>query len=80
LFKKQGTTYNLLWGKVLLYNYRPHFLHIKNKGEVFFLDEWINVKSPFAVMLLDRENHVIGQHDLNAVQEILGTPGAELVR
>jgi hypothetical protein len=80
LFKKDVRTYNLLWSRILPHNYRPRFVIVGEKGEVLLLDEWINVKSPFAVMLLDKKNQVVTQYDFNAIQKLLGIPGSELVK
>jgi len=80
LFKQDGKTYTLLWRRKLPHSYRPRFVLVGKAGEVLLLDEWINVTSPYAVMLLDRDNLVIAQHDFDAVQRVLGIPGAAIVR
>jgi hypothetical protein len=80
LFSIDGGTRKLLWSRVLPQNYRPRFVLVGNQGEVLLLDEWMNVKSPYAVVVLDNKNHVIAQYDFDAIQKILDIPEAKIVR
>ena len=69
-----------LWKRTLPHEFGPRYVLVGNDGDVLLLDEWINVKSRYAVMVLSPENRVIAQHDFDAVQTVLNVPGAQIVR
>ncbi len=80
LFQVTTNTRKRLWTRLLPHEYRPRYVLVGSEGQVLLLDEWINVKSRYAVMLLSRENHLVAQHDFDAVRNLLDVPVAKVVR
>ena len=70
----------LLWTRHLPHEYRPRYVLLNDNAAVLLIDEWVNIKSRYAVMLLDRDNHVVAQHDLDAVLKVLGVPIATVTQ
>jgi hypothetical protein len=79
LFEIVDGARRLLWSRSLPHGFRPRYALMGNQGNVLLLDEWINIKSDYAVMVIDRDNQLIAQHDFDAVQTVLGVPGSEIV-
>jgi len=75
-----GEARRSLWSRVLPQGFGPRFVLLNDRGQVLLLDEWINIKSRHAAVLLNRENEVVVQHDFDAVQAVLQIPAAEIVR
>ncbi|MBW4482483.1 MAG: hypothetical protein KME14_08065 [Tildeniella torsiva UHER 1998/13D] len=80
LFEQEGTQRNLLWSRSLAHEYGPRYAIVGSQGNVLLLDEWINVKSRFAVVVLSRENQPLAQYDLDTIQEVLAVPMSEVVQ
>ena len=80
LFQVTADTRKLLWTKPLPQEYRPRYVLVGIQGQVLLLDEWINIKSRYAVMILNRENRLVAQYDFDAVQRILGVSKAKIVK
>ena len=80
LFEREADRRTLLWSRTLLHEYRPRYAIVGSQGNVLLLDEWINVKSRFAVVILSRDNHLVAQYNLDAVQEILDVPMSDIVQ
>ena len=80
LFEIGGENRKPLWRKALPHNFRPRFVVVSDKGGVLLLDEWINVKSPYAVMVLDRGNNVVAQYQFDEVQKFLDVAGPVIVK
>jgi hypothetical protein len=53
---------------------------VGDKGNVLLIDEWANIASRYAVMVVDRENRPIAQHDFEAVRKVLGVPAAQVAQ
>ena len=68
-----------LWIRTLPHEYGPRYVLVSHQGQVLLLDEWINVASRHAVMLLNRKNDLVGQYTFDAMQEILEVPRARIV-
>jgi hypothetical protein len=68
----------LRWARVLTQQYGPRAAVVAGDGHVLFVDEWINVTSRWALMLVDADNRVVVTHDHNAVFGALGVPLAEV--
>jgi hypothetical protein len=79
LFHVAADTRKLLWTRPLPHEFRPRYVLVGSKGQVLLLDEWVNIKSRYAVMVLNREDHLVAQHDFDAVQKVLGVPVARVV-
>jgi len=69
-----------LWTRTLPHEFGPRFVVVGNSGEVLLLDEWINVKSRYAIMIIDPGNKLVAHHDFDAVQRVLGVRGADIVK
>ena len=68
-----------LWTCPLPHEYGPRFVLVSSQGQVLLLDEWINVASRYAVMLLSRESALQAQHSFDVLQEKLAVPRASIV-
>jgi hypothetical protein len=53
---------------------------VSDKGEVVLLDEWANIRSRYAVVILDVANQLVAQHDFDTIQKVLSVPTATVVR
>ena len=56
LFSVNGLTAKLLWSRGLPQQFGPRFALVNDLGTVLMLDEWININSHYAVLLIDRDN------------------------
>ncbi len=68
-----------LWKRTLPHEYGPRFVLVSSQGQVLLLDEWINVASRQAVMLISRENTLLDQYSFDAIQERLEVSRARIV-
>jgi len=80
LFSIMGSVHTPLWARELPQQFGPRFVLISDLGTVLMLDEWINVKSQYAVLLIDRNNRTVKQHDADAVQAAVQVPANDIVR
>ena len=80
LFSLSGSTRMSVWSAELPQQYGPRFVIVSDTGSVLMLDEWINVSTPSAVVLRDRNNRQIAQHSTDAVQATLQVPMSEVTR
>ena len=78
LWELNTTARKLLWTRELAHRPRPRFALVGNEGQVMLLDEWLNLRSELAVMLIDEDNRTLAVHDLEAVRSALGVPIAAL--
>jgi len=62
------------WSRVLQQHYGPRYALVNNAGSVLLLDEWINITSPLALMLIDADNQVRATHAFDAIVAALGVP------
>ena len=74
LFSLDGSSRRLLWSAKLAQRYGPRFVLVSDSGTVLMLDEWMNVTSPYAVVIVDRANRSIAQHSTDAVQAAVQVP------
>jgi hypothetical protein len=80
LFQVAGGTRRLLWSRPLPHEWRPRYVMVGVRGNVLLIDEWANITSRYAVMVVDRENRLVAQHDFDAVTKVLGVPAAQVAR
>jgi hypothetical protein len=78
LFELGPSPRKVLWTRELPHRPRPRFFLVGDGGQVVLLDEWLNVRSDLAVMVIDRENRTLGQFNLEAVRAALDVPIAAL--
>jgi hypothetical protein len=79
LFEVRADRREFRFRRDLPHEYRPRFAAVSDEGHVLLLDEWINIASRYAVMVLDAKNEVVAEHDFHAVANALGVPGSEIV-
>ena len=79
LLEGNGASRRVLWTRPLPHQFRPRYVLVGDTGNVLLVDEWANVKSRFAVMVLDRQNQLVAQHDFEAVRKVLDLPVAQVV-
>jgi hypothetical protein len=79
LFAVNGPNRTLLWSRALPQQFGPRFALLNDRGTSLMLDEWINVSTGFAVLILDRDNQQVAQHSTDAVQAVLQVPIAQVV-
>ena len=80
LFEVAAGNRRLLWTRQLPHEWRPRFVMAGARGNVLLIDEWANITSRYALMLLDRENRVVAQHDFDAIQKVLAVPRAQIAQ
>lgn len=68
----------LLWEKTLPQQYGPRFVVVGSQGQVLLIDEFINVASPYALMLLDVVGEPIATYSFEDIQQVLSVSAAEL--
>ena len=81
LYQIQGdaASRQLLWQRSLPHSYGPKYALVGSQGQVALLDEWINVASPYAVMVIDRNNQILSQASFDQLQAVLSVPRHEIV-
>lgn len=67
------------WTQTLPQEYGPRFVIVNDQGQIALLDEWINVASPYAVMVLDAQGNPVQQFHFDQVAAQLGVPRADIV-
>lgn len=77
LFQITEQTHKRLWIRSLPHEYGPRYVLVGNQGQVLLLDEWINVASRFAIMVLNCKNELVAQYDFDALQRFLNVPRAK---
>lgn len=70
----------ILWSRDLPQHFGSRYVRVNDRGSVLMLDEWTNVRSRFAVLLVDRHNREVARHDTDAVRAALSVTPAEMVR
>ena len=80
LFSVAGSDRTLLWTRELPQELGPRFVLVNDVGTVLLLDQWINVSTRYAVLLLDRDNRIVAQHSTEDVRTALQVPMNELTR
>ncbi|HEY9761255.1 MAG TPA: hypothetical protein V6D07_01955 [Trichocoleus sp.] len=79
LYSTQGTLCQPLWSKTLPQEYGPRFALVNDQGQVALLDEWINVASPHAVMVMNSTGKVVAQHGFEDLAARLQVSRADIV-
>ena len=71
---------SLLWEKPLPQQYGPRFVVVGEQGQVLLVDEFINVASPYALMLLDATGEPVATYAFEDIQQVLSVSAADLTR
>ncbi|WP_313954218.1 hypothetical protein [Accumulibacter sp.] len=74
LFRVTSSKRQAVWTRELPHRPRPRFFAVGDGGQVVLLDEWLNIRSELAVMVLDLAGCTLVQFDLEAVRAALGVP------
>jgi hypothetical protein len=61
----------LLWQKELPHDYGPRFALVNAKGQVVLFDEYINVGSPYAIMLIDASGTEVARYSFDDIKQLL---------
>ncbi|MBD2260054.1 hypothetical protein [Pseudanabaena sp. FACHB-2040] len=79
LYSASGSLCQPQWTQTLPQEYGPRFVLVSDLGYTVLLDEWINVASDYAVMVLNPDGQRVAQHSFDEVAAVLQTPRAEIV-
>lgn len=79
LYSAEETLCQPLWSKTLPQEYGPRFALVNDQGQVAMLDEWINVASPHAVMVLNSTGQIVTQHGFEDLATRLQISRADIV-
>jgi hypothetical protein len=79
LFRVTSKARKLVWEKKLPQEQGPRYALAGNQGEVVLFDEWNNVKSRYAVVLINFRRNFERSYDFDAVATVLGEPVAKIV-
>lgn len=80
LLKNTPDGQQLVWERVLAQEYGPRYILVGDQGQTVLFDESINVKSRYAVVLINYEKKLDVTHNFDAVAQTLGVPVAAIVR
>ena len=69
----------VVWDQVLPQEYGPRYFLVGNQGQIVLFDESINVKSRYAVVLMNYKTSQSVVHDFAAVARTLELPAASIV-
>jgi len=73
-----GDPEQVVWQKVLPHHYGPRVGLVGSRGTVVLLDEWINVFTPYAIMVLARDGESLATYATDDIAVNLGISRAEL--
>lgn len=79
LFSLAGSSRRLLWSARLPQRFGPRFALTSDSGTVVMVDEWMNVTTQYAVVIVDPANRPIAWHSTDAVQAALHVPMNRIV-
>jgi hypothetical protein len=79
LFRGTSKARKLIWEKKLVQEQGPRYALVGNQGEVVLFDEWNNVKSRYAVLLINFYRNFELSYDFDAVATVLGEPVPKIV-
>ncbi|MGF1518364.1 MAG: hypothetical protein ACFCVB_11230 [Nodosilinea sp.] len=68
-----------IWSQPLPHSYGPRLALVNDAGTVVLLDDWINVASPRAIVVLDRAGAVMAQHSFDDIVATTGQSRAAVV-
>ncbi|WP_323355083.1 hypothetical protein [Leptolyngbya sp. CCNP1308] len=79
LFETLGDRCQQVWSQPLPHSYGPRLALVNNAGTVVLLDDWINVASPRAIVLMGIDGEVKAQQGFDEIVEVTGQSRAEVV-
>ena len=78
LFKLTSGGLHLEWERELPQEYGPRYFLVGNQGQTVLFDEWINIKSRYAVVLIHPKNNLAVTHGFDSVAATLNMPVAAI--
>lgn len=79
LFETLGDRCQRVWSHPLPHSYGPRLALVNDAGTVVLLDDWINVASPRAIVLLGVDGKVKAQYGFDDIVEVTGQSRSEVV-
>ncbi|MGB3308246.1 MAG: hypothetical protein WBG32_03490 [Nodosilinea sp.] len=79
LFEMTGDRCQQIWSQPLPHSYGPRLALVTDAGTVVLLDEWINVASPYAIVVMGPDGEVEAQHSFDDIVGVTGQSRAEVV-
>jgi hypothetical protein len=77
--RNDGAVWRSEWRLDLPHAYRPRFALATPQGGAVLLDEWINIRSPMAIMVIGPDGRRVAVVHVDAVIRLLGVHGAQVV-
>lgn len=68
------------WSQELSQQYGPKFALVADSGAAVLFDEWIHVRTPLAIVVLDRQGRLVARHSTEELRVRLGVPPERMVR
>lgn len=79
LYEVRGDRCQPVWQTTLPHAYGPRYALVNNQGYMALVDEWINVRSPHALTILDRAGEVLAQYAYEDLRSAVGRSDAEIL-
>ena len=78
LLRNSAATSQAVWSKAIAQQLGPRQALVSNEGRVLMIDEGINVRSRYALMLFDPMGQVLATHDFDALARAAGATEAAI--
>jgi hypothetical protein len=79
LYENQAERCQQVWRQIIPQEYGPRYALVTDNGQTLFLDEWINVASSYAIVVVDRAGSTVAQYGFDDIVMITGTTRADIV-
>lgn len=79
LYEVAGDRCQPVWQMLLPHEYGPRYGLVNDQGRVALIDEWINVRSPHALTVLDTAGDVVARYTYQDLQATVGLSDAEIL-
>ncbi|PSN18585.1 hypothetical protein C7271_11775 [filamentous cyanobacterium CCP5] len=79
LYEARGDRCQLVWQAALPHEYGPRFGLVNDQGHIALVDEWINVRSPRALTILDDTGSTVAQFAYADLRAAVGLSEAEIL-
>ncbi|MBE9156500.1 hypothetical protein IQ265_06605 [Nodosilinea sp. LEGE 06152] len=79
LFETMGDRCQQVWARRLPHSYGPRLGLVTDRGIVVLLDEWINVASSYALVVMGPDGEVKAQHSFDDIVAVTDQSRAEVV-
>lgn len=68
-----------VWQQELPHELGPRFALVNDDGQVVLFDEWINILSPLAIMVVGEDGQELARYGVDAIVELLAVERRDLV-